>query len=364
MRIITSSRLIILLKLAFISYAYEKPSMLGENKPWIYGSGRYSTELVKALRELGIDVTTFSANMYVRNIGPLAFMLRNSIHNFNKFEIVHSNESSILLTSHPYRIETIHHISSRSSLKDSFMLSILLKSIHNSRHIIVPSNATKEAIIDLDGHIEPDKISVIYHGVNSRIFNNSSVNRAGAEHFRIKYGLEDKFVAINVGRLEKHKRQIDTLKALCGLNKCVLILVGRGGEKNVLTDFAKKNNVDVLHFDYVSDEELAILYNASDAYVHTSLLEGFGMTILEAMACGLPIIAYRVADFEKMIGDAGFLLEPSDFGGIKRYIEVLRQDKNLAKEKGTLAHNKSGEFTWVKSAKEHLRIYEQVLSST
>jgi len=349
------------MKIAFVSYAYGSPPMLGEKKPWMYGSGRYTNELIKALSEFGLGVSVFSPKIYIRNTGSLAFMLENGLKNFKNYDIIHSNEASGVFIKHRNKIETIHHMSLRSDPKNRFTSSILMRGIRNAKHIVVPSYATKRTIMCADKKLPEDKISVIYHGVSEHVFNNSETNRKLAEQFRVRYGLTDHFVVITVGRLEKHKNQIDIIKAMANLKNSVLILVGRGKEKNSLINFAKKKKIQMLYFDYVPDNELTILYNSSDVYVHSSILEGFGLTVLESMTCGLPVVAYKTADFNYLVGDAGYLIDAGDIDGISSALCFLRDNQEIRSKMSRIAVFRSKSFSWSEAARKHMQVYRKVL---
>ena len=349
------------MKIAFVSYAYSNRRMLGKDKLWMYGMGRYATKIVETLSKMGFNVDVFSPKIYVKNVGPLAFTLENSLKNFDSYDIVHSNEASGVFVNHKNKIETFHHLSLQLGLKYRFFSSIQIMAIRNAKHIIVPSYASKKSIMNLDKKIPDDKITVIYHGLDKQVFNSSNANKKLAEQFRIRHSLTDHFVVINVGRLEKHKRQRDIINAMADLKKSALILVGRGNEKKSLIDFAKKKGVQLLYFDYVPDAKLVVLYNASDVYVHTSILEGFGLTVLEAMACGLPIIAYKVADFDQIVKDAGYLMDIGDVNGIRSTLLILRRDHDIRDKMSSAAVSYSKDFTWSKCARKHLDVYRRIL---
>jgi glycosyltransferase involved in cell wall biosynthesis len=252
-------------------------------------------------------------------------------------------------------IETYHHDYRQPSDVNSLILyGIEALQCRRIKHIIVPSFATKNCL--LNQGFKEDKITVIYHGVDHGVFRRNETSR---RFMREKYGLKDLFVVISVGRLVRHKRHVDIIEALSKIPETALILVGAGPEEERIEALAKEK-VKLLHFKDISDEFLASLYNASDVCVHASVLEGFGLTVIEAMACGLPVICYNVGDFKYIVPGAGIVLEKGDVEAMAYAIESFKQRKD---EKDTLSQaalQRSKEFTWEKTAQEHLKVYKKI----
>lgn len=351
------------MKVAFISYEYGYGRMYGEDVPYLYGIGRYSSNLVERLRRLGVDLDVFTVNKYVKNIGIMLFKIKNVFKNFNEYDIVHSNEAGAAFVRHRNKIETFHHDYTSQGLRYLLYSLAGRMAIRGAKHIIVPSYTSKQAIMNFDGAVPDDRVSVIHHGVDKQIFKNSEDDKKLATSFRSQHGLTDSFVIISVGRLEPHKRQRDIVKALAGLKGFALILVGQGREKRSLINLARQKNVRLLHFNFVSDKKLAVLYNSADVYVHASTLEGFGLTVLEAMSCGLPVIAYNTADFEYIVDHGGYLLKKGDVSGLRNAVMYLKENYAERKLLGGEAEKKSNLFTWERSAQEHLKVYMEVLCS-
>jgi glycosyltransferase involved in cell wall biosynthesis len=113
---------------------------------------------------------------------------------------------------------------------------------------------------------------------------------------------------------------------------------------------------------YLNDEELRALYSSCRAFIYPSLYEGFGLPPLEAMACGAPVIASRIAALEETIGDAAILVEPLDAGVLAgRIITLLedgrRRDELVAKGRATIRR-----FSWEKAARATHEVYSKALT--
>ena len=338
------------MKVAFLSYGFGKE---------ISGSGKYGFYLVNELRKLGVCVDIFAAKFIVKTFGAPMFYLKNAFLQLNDYDVVHSNEGSGVFLHHPCMIDTCHHDYKQPYDTNSLTFHNLeMLQCHKVRHIIVPSFATKNALLRYG--FREDKISVVYHGVDHTVFRKKN-SRA---FLRKKYGLLNYFVAINVGKLIKRKRQIDIINALAGISDTTLILVGKGEEDRSIQKLAQEKKVKLIHFRHVPESFLVDLYNIADVYINASILEGFGLTILEAMACGLPIISYKAGDFTKIVQEAGVLLEPEDVHGMRDALLYLKENLAERERLSQIAREKSAKYTWEKAAKEHLNIYFRAINES
>jgi glycosyltransferase involved in cell wall biosynthesis len=333
-------------RIAFLTYAYGLQE---------FGTGKFSWNLKKALESLGVSVDIFTTNFRVLNLGPLLLMANNAVLDFRKYDVVHSNEGAGFLVTHPNIVETYHHDYSRLGIRYSAFGLFEYYQCKRAKHVIVPSYATKQAL--LRKGLDSEKVSVIYHGV-SDIFTS---NRLIREKTRNEYQINESFVVISVGRLVRHKRQIDIVKALSGIQNAVLILVGKGECLPDILDLAKKQSLRILHFESIPEPLLVQLLNASDVYVHVSEIEGFGLSVVEAMACGLPVIAYSTGDFQQIIAkDLGFLLRQGDRAALRDSILFLINNPDLRDRLGARAISKASEFNWNKAALRHLELYRSI----
>jgi len=324
------------------------------------GLGKYSWYLVRELQRLGVSVDVFTTDFHQKIIGAPSFFLKNAFLNLRSYDIVHSSEGAGLLVAHDCMVETYHHYYKQTFNMNSVLFSYMESfQCKKSKRIIVPSFRTKEDLVNKEGCSER-KIDVIYHGVDTKLFKPDLVSR---NLIRKKYELDDSFVVISVGRLVYHKRHVDILEALSKIPESVFLLVGAGSEEMHIKNRAKELGVKLLHFKNISDEELVNLYNCSDVYAHASVVEGFGLTILEAMACSLPIVCYDVADLRSIVSDAGYLLQPMDVTAMANAFQSIKSENNSIRELGKIALNRSKAYTWEKTAAEHLKVYKSIIES-
>lgn len=125
-------------------------------------------------------------------------------------------------------------------------------------------------------------------------------------------------------------------------------------EKNVYKD-------KIILSDFVPDEALPQLYAESAVFVYPSLYEGFGIPILEAMASGTPVIASRTASLPEIGGDAAFWIDPKDAEGLANAIQRVVNDQELRKNLIHKGREQAEKFSWEKTARETLDVYQKVL---
>jgi glycosyltransferase involved in cell wall biosynthesis len=112
---------------------------------------------------------------------------------------------------------------------------------------------------------------------------------------------------------------------------------------------------------YISDEELAILYNSAVVFVYPSFYEGFGLPNIEAMACGCPVITSDIPVMKEICGDAACYVNPYEIESIKDGIIKVLEDKDFRNELVQKGFRRIKNFSWEKSASEHLKIFESLV---
>lgn len=142
-----------------------------------------------------------------------------------------------------------------------------------------------------------------------------------------------------------------------------LIIAGRETRSFSSEGFGKIPD-DVQFAGYVADNNLPALYSGADAFVFPSLYEGFGFTPLEAMACGCPVISSDTASLPEVCGDAAFYINPYSIESITGGIIKVLTDETLRQSLYKKGLERVKLFSWEKAAKEHIRIFEEVLNGS
>lgn len=118
---------------------------------------------------------------------------------------------------------------------------------------------------------------------------------------------------------------------------------------------------DAIHWTgYLSDEELVSAYQHADLLVHPSRYEGFGLQVIEAFACGLPVICSNTGSLPEVAGDAAIMVDPDDIHGLSKKIREVFENPSLAKEMSEKGMHQAAKFTWSRTAAETLALYEEI----
>ena len=205
-----------------------------------------------------------------------------------------------------------------------FMIWLALK---KSQKVITDSENTKKDILERF-KVNPEKIEVINCGVGKEFVKKSQEEISYLyERFNIP---KNKKILMYVGNLKPHKNLERLLEAYSKIEKkdeTVLVLVGKAFEKyNVLEDKEKSLNIEknVIHTGIVTQDELVDLYNLADLFIFPSLYEGFGLPVLESLACGTPVICSNTSSIPEVGADKVVYFNPLDIDEIAREI-----DKNI-----------------------------------
>lgn len=235
-------------------------------------------------------------------------------------------------------------------------------SIKGAKHIFAISKSTKEDIIKNYG-IDPKKITVTYIGYDQKLFKPQLKEKI--QKVKKIYKISGDYI-IFIGTLQPRKnleRLIEAFKnSKLDIGNLKLVIVGR---KGWLYDsiFEKVKGLrleaKVIFTGYVTDYDLPPLISGAQAYVLPSLWEGFGIPVIEAQACGVPVAVSNVSSLPEIIGESGILVNPEKTDSIAEGIKKALNEKtrtDLVKK----GFENVKRFSWEKCAKETLKVLEKV----
>lgn len=242
------------------------------------------------------------------------------------------------------------------------------QAIERADHIIAVSESTKNDLVRHLG-VAPDKITVVYEAANPLF---RPVERAEAcTYLGNKFPLPEEFIFF-VSTIEPRKNINTLLRAYARLRNVYKVTAGLvlAGAIGWLSDqifeevAALELEPYVTFLGRVDDEDLLYLYNSARCLAHPALYEGFGLTPLEAMACGTPVVVSNVSSMPEVVGDAALLVDPNSAEELAVAIHRLLTDDGLhasLREKGLA---RAGTFSWQRAAEETLVVYRQVMDKT
>lgn len=237
--------------------------------------------------------------------------------------------------------------------------------IKHAKKIITVSNFTKEEILKVY-QVDPAKIEVIHNGFDDEFYhlidNEAEINKV-LEKFKIP-----KLFVLFIGRLEEKKNTPGLIKAWAILKHKYhvshkLVLVGNPGYNfNEVLRSIQKNNLqrEVILTGYLEAEVLPYLMNAADLFVFPSLYEGFGLPVLEAFACGTPVVASNSASLPEVAGEAAQLVDPKNIEEMAEAIFRVVNNKELQLEMKKRGFEQIKKFSWKLTAEKTLRVLEGV----
>jgi len=365
------------------------------------GAGIYAKNITEKLAELGVEVTVFTPNIndtenkHLKNLQVIPLNVNNKIpfkalqfwfalpkvlrkeHLKNKFDLVHFNGISywfmqkkllnipqVLTVHHVIKETNKHNLNLISTLFDingenNFLIQLIEKrAINNVEKIVAVSEFTKTQIIKFY-KFNSEKIKVIPHGLE--IYNRTS--SLNSEEFKVELGLPNKQMLLFVGMINDPRKGLKTLlmafKRVLDKTDAILVIVGNG-DKTRFLEFSKKLDIseNIFFMGFVNDTALNMLYQVCDLYICPSKLEGFGLTVLEALTNGAPVIAFKVGAIPELIKDGinGLLIDVDDTKQMSQAISLLLKDKHL-KDKIKRNNRDYKPKNWIVTAEETKKLY-------
>ena len=296
--------------------------------------------LPRRLRALGIDV--LHSTHHTLPLGPASFRRVVTVHDVTFFRI-------------PQR----YPLARRLYMQTSTQLAARVADA-----IIVPSETVRDDVRRFL-HVPEAKLDVVYEAAAARF---APVARAAAAAVARSYGIDGPYV-LSVGSLEPGKNRPRLIRALSDLRAegigHRLVVVGQRAWDYALELALVRELVmerQVIFPGYVRDEDLPSLYSGAEAVALPSLYEGFGLPVLEAMACGAPVLTSNTGATAEVAGAAALLVDPRSVDAIRDGLRALLCDPGLRADLRERGFERAGEFSWQRAAAETHEVYERVVA--
>lgn len=241
-----------------------------------------------------------------------------------------------------------------------------VKSMKKANRIISVSNHTKKDIVN-SLEIEEENIAVVPNAVDA-IF--KTIPHKSIARYRQQKGLSsEQFCLLNVGSNHSRKNLMTVLKVLTSLKaQNVPVRFWKVGKDFTpqQQEYIAQNSLEtnITYLGQPTLAELITIYNAADLLIAPSTYEGFGLTILEAMACGLAVLTSNVTSLPEVAGDAAILVDPLDVETMVAKILNLYRDRELHQNFIKKGLERSALFTWQNTAEKVACIYEDIASNS
>ncbi len=247
-----------------------------------------------------------------------------------------------------------------------YLNAVVPRSVRRADRVLADSKATKDDLVALY-HTPAEKITVLHGGVDEHFL--PVTDAATQTAVRQKYGLGAWPFLFTIGTVQPRKNYARLCEALAHLRSDFpdlhLVIAGGKGwlDDPIYATVSRLKLDDRVHFiGFADDDDVPVLYSMAEAVPYVSLYEGFGFPVLEAMACGTPVVASNVSSMPEVAGDAALLVDPTQ---IDELVDALRQLLTSSSQRDSLITRgfwQAKRFTWEQAARQLVDTYRQVLA--
>lgn len=288
-------------------------------------------------------------------------------------QVLHLPQMSAPLWSPAPIVATIHDVipfvldDYRSSRAMRIYLGVMARSVRRAERVIVPSESARVDVERVLG-VHPERVWVIPEAAGPDLV--PSRDGEAAARVRERWGLDGRYL-FNIGGFDRRKNLPLLIEAFAAATPSLpsnvkLVIAGapHTGNPRVfppLEPLIREHGMEerVVLTGRVTDEERRWLYQAAHTYITPSIYEGFGLTPLEAMACGVPAIVANRTSLPEVVGKAGLVVEP-EVDDLVEAIRALLTDNDLRRGLAAASLERAGTYTWATAARETAGVYHEV----
>ncbi len=245
-----------------------------------------------------------------------------------------------------------------------YLERVVPRSIARADRVLADSAHTRSDIVSLLG-VSPDKVEVLYSGVPARF--QPEAEPGERERLRARYDIGDQPYVLSVGTLQPRKNYLRLIRAFANLKPETLkpetqlvIAGGRGWLYEDIFSEAERHGDRVRILGFVDEGDLPALYRSAALFAFPSLYEGFGLPVLEAMACGVPVVCSNASSLPEVAGKAGLLVDPLDTDGLAEAMRRVLEDSGLRREMIARGVAQAARFTWERAARQLLDVFDSL----
>ncbi|MCU0324633.1 MAG: glycosyltransferase family 4 protein [Spirosomaceae bacterium] len=299
--------------------------------------------LPKAIKSEKIDLMHFTSNTASVNTN-CPFVL--TLHDIIYLENIISKGSLYQMAGHFYRRWNVPKITKRAKC-------------------VITVSEFEKIQIQKKLEIENSKLRATYNAFNPKfriIDDENELNR-----IKEKYNLPNEFIFFlgNTAPKKNMKKVLEAYsKYIENEKNPVKIVIAESSVRDVIEILTTLNRRDIIKnvilIGYVNHDELPYIYNLASVFLYPSLRESFGIPIIEAMACGTPVVTSNTSAMPEVAGEAAILVDPFDSNSIREGFEKILTDKNLSNQLKINGLARAKDFSWVNTAKKTIEIYNNL----
>lgn len=329
----------------------------GEDKDCLTDTDNFCTVILKGVTYAGWEQLSLPAA--VRKFRP---------------DVLHCTANTAPYSCNVPMIVTVHDViyleeinfqgSAYQNFGNLYRKIIVPHAVRKARKIITVSEYEKTVIADVC-KIDPTKIEVIYNAVSERF--NGNMEASQLEEFRKRYQLPQQFVLF-LGNTAPRKNTAAVIKAYvhyCSMTgKPVPLVITDYPKSSILKTLETMKRIDlagmIISPGYIPSSQMPLMYNCSDLFLYPSLRESFGLPVLEAMSCGIPVITSDIPAIREVGGEAAIFVDPENTMAIAEKIGSLLNDSERRSSLIQKGNERARLFSWKNSAKKLIQLYESV----
>ena len=286
-------------------------------------------------------------------------------------ELLHSPVNVVSIGAWLPQVVTVHDLAFHHypeqypGMKQRYLRTMTRLSVRKARRVIAVSEATRQDVIAVYG-VDPERVVTVPNGVDDSM---QPLPEDELGRFRAEQSLPEHFFLF-LGTLQPRKNIEALVRAYATASMGIdwpLVIAGAQGwqyEQIYAQVQALGLGSQVRFAGHVPGEQLRHWYSAASILVYPSFYEGFGLPLLEAMACGTPVIGSNVSSLPEVIGDAGLQVDPRDVPALASEMLRLAADRELQQQLIERGLERAASFTWRETARQTVEVYRRVIAES
>ncbi len=350
-----------------------------ENEYFLFFSYRVRQKDIEKIERFGnpnIKIKRFPFSYYKKFL-PIVYseMLANSFFLKHKLDVLHipggraplAYREKLVITAHNLAIKKFPELFSKKEI----LKSRIKPPAYNKADVTIATSESAKRDLINSFDIDENKIRVVHNAFDEKFFRDATLTEI--QKVKNRYKIDGEYILFmntikplnNLSRLiEAFSKSRLILKGKKPNSNYKLVLAGKSGWladeiKQIAKDFGLKN--EVIFPGYIEPKDLNALFAGADAFVSIPIYEEFGSPVLEAMACGTPVICSDVSSLPEITNGAAQIVNPYDIDSIKNTILDILDNDRLKEEMKKKGLEQARKFHWRKTAEETVKVYEEVV---